>query len=134
MSNILRSILLVERDPAAREEVAMGLRKNIDCVVVEAGTALEVLDILAQEDICVLIAGNLHTSDEQIDLLKNVHRKFSHVITIPCVPLGNQEAIVKALKMGCYTYHIGYEQQRADRRLDGDRRPFPGVPGQPSVG
>jgi DNA-binding NtrC family response regulator len=104
MSNILRSILLVEKDPAAREELAMALRKNIDCVVAEAATALEVLDILAQEDICVLIAGNLHSSDEQIELLKNVHRNFSHVITIPCVPLGNQEAIVQALKMGCFTY------------------------------
>jgi len=104
MPNILRSILLLEKDPAAREELAAALRKNIDCVVAEAATALEVLDILTQEDICVLIAGNLHTPDEQIELLKKVHRNFSHVVTIPCVPLGDQEAIVQALKMGCFTY------------------------------
>jgi DNA-binding NtrC family response regulator len=104
MSNILRSILLVDKDPAAREELAMALRKNIDCVVAEAASALEVLGILAQEDICVLVAGNLHSADEQIELLKKVHRNFSHVITIPCVPLGNQEAIVQVLKMGCFTY------------------------------
>ena len=104
MFEALRSVLLAESNQQDREELAGMIRKEIDCVVYEAGNSAEALNILANETVCVLVIGILHPDQDETNLLKTVLRQYSQVLVIPVVPLGNQDAIVAALKIGCFTY------------------------------
>ncbi|AMV72844.1 sigma-54 dependent transcriptional regulator [Desulfuromonas carbonis] len=104
MLEALRSVLLAESNQQDREELAGMIRKEIDCVVYEADNSAEALNILANETVCVLVIGILPPDQDETNLLKTVLRQYSQVLVIPVVPLGNQEAIVAALKVGCFTY------------------------------
>jgi DNA-binding NtrC family response regulator len=104
MTETLRTVLLAERDPREREKLAAMIRKEIDCVVYEAGNPTEALEILANETVCVLVIGLFPPDHEEVSLLKSVLRSHSQVIVVPVVPLGDQNAIVEALKVGAFTY------------------------------
>jgi DNA-binding NtrC family response regulator len=104
MTEALRSVLLAERNPQEREELAGMIRKEIDCVVYEAGSPTEALEILANETVCVLIVGLFPPDHDETILLKKVLKQHSQVLVIPVVPLGDQKAIVEALKIGAFSY------------------------------
>jgi DNA-binding NtrC family response regulator len=104
MAEALRSVLLAERNIQEREELAGMIRKEIDCVVYEAGNPTEALDILTNETVCVLVIGLFPPDHEETSLLKTVLRHHSQVLVIPVVPLGDQQAIVEALKHGAFSY------------------------------
>ena len=100
----LRSVILADGDHAGRERLAFMLRKEIGCVVFEAGTAAEAVEILTREDICVLVCGILPGKGSGIDLLKEAFRINPQVVTILSVPLGDREAAVEALNSGAFFY------------------------------
>jgi DNA-binding NtrC family response regulator len=103
MSEALRSVLLVERNHQEREELAGMIRKEIDCVVYEAGNPTDALEILTNETVCVLVIG-LFPDQDGNSLMRNVLKHHSQVLVIPVVPLGDQKAIVDALKVGAFSY------------------------------
>ena len=103
MSEALRSVLLAECNIQERDALAGMIRKEIDCVVYEAGNPTEALEILGNETVCVLVIGQFPEQGEN-SLLKTVLRHHSQVLVIPVVPLGNQQAIVDALKIGAFSY------------------------------
>jgi DNA-binding NtrC family response regulator len=103
MTEALRSVLLAELNIQEREELAGMIRKEIDCVVYEAGNPTEALELLANETVCVLVIGLL-PDQEKTSLLKSVLKHHSQVLVIPVVPLGDQTAIVEALKVGAFSY------------------------------
>jgi len=104
MAESLRTVLLAERNIEEREELAARIRKEIDCVVYEAGNPMEALEILNNETVCVVVIGLFPPDHEETVLLKKVLRYHSQVIVIPVVPLGDQKAIVDVLKVGAFTY------------------------------
>jgi DNA-binding NtrC family response regulator len=104
MSEALRSVLLAEHNPQEREELAGMIRKEIDCVVYEAGNPTEAREILANETVCVLIVGLFPPDQGDPGLLKTVLKQHSQVLVIPVVPLGDQKAIVESLKVGAFSY------------------------------
>jgi DNA-binding NtrC family response regulator len=104
MTEALRSVLLAERNIQEREELAGMIRKEIDCVVYEAGNPTEALEILTNETVCVLVIGLFPPDHQEASLLKAVLRHHSQVLVIPVVPLGNQQSIVEALKFGAFSY------------------------------
>ncbi len=104
MSVDLRSVLIAEPDAKERGELAGMVRKEVNCVVLEAGTPSEALEILASEQVCVLILGRFPQDQEDTRLLKSELKNFSQVVVVPVVPLGDQNAIVEALRVGAFTY------------------------------
>jgi len=110
MNHSIRSILLLESDSEARDELAAAMRKDIGCVVLEAADTAEALDILEHEQVCMLIASPLDEPARQFDLLQTVHRKHSNVLAIAGVTNWDQGTILKVLRMGCFTF-LNYPYQ-----------------------
>jgi DNA-binding NtrC family response regulator len=104
MSDPLRSVVLIDGEQSGRERLAAMIRKEVGCVVFEAGTPAEGLEILAREDICVMVSGIFPGEKTGLQLHKEAFRINSQVVTIPCVPLGDRESAVEALNTGAFFY------------------------------
>lgn len=104
-SKDLRSILLVDRNHEQREAMAVILRKELGCVVLEAGTPAEALKIIDQGNICLLVTDLfLPDKDDGINLLKKTHKTNPEIITIAGIPSGDRKAINEVLKLGAFMY------------------------------
>ncbi len=104
MSDSLRSILLVDADRVAREGLAVMLRKHIGCVVLEAKSPTEALDVLEKQEVCLVITDLFGPKKEGIDLLRKIPAVNPQMATIVSVPYGDRESIVEALKYGAIFY------------------------------
>jgi DNA-binding NtrC family response regulator len=104
MTKNIRSILLVDSDNQARESLAVKLRNNIGCVVIEASDSAAAYDILENENINLLITELFMPGADGIELLKNTHKDFPSLATIAIVPIGDRELITKVLRLGTYFY------------------------------
>ncbi len=104
MSDSLRSILLVDADRAAREGLAVMLRKHIGCVVLEAKSPEEALGVIEKQDVSLLITDLFLPKREGIELLKKVPKVNPQVATIVSIPYGERESIVESLKFGAIFY------------------------------
>ena len=104
MNDPLRSVVLVDGDKAGRERLASAVRKEIGCVVFEAETPAAGMEILAREDVCVMVAGVFPGEKSGLQLHKEAFRINPQVVTIPSVPLGDREAAVEALNTGAFFY------------------------------
>jgi DNA-binding NtrC family response regulator len=104
MADPLRSVVLMDGERSGRERLAAMIRKEIGCVVFEAGTYAEGLEILSQEDTCVLVCGIFPEGKSAPQVLKDVFRINPQIVPIPSVPLGDREAAVEALNSGAFFY------------------------------
>ena len=105
MTEPLRSILLVDGDTHAREGLAVMLRKEIGCVVLEAANPAEALETLEKEEISVLVTELLFQQrNGGTELLRNVHGNYPEVVTFACVPVGDREKVSEVLKLGAFFY------------------------------
>ncbi|WP_260746742.1 sigma-54-dependent transcriptional regulator [Geoalkalibacter halelectricus] len=100
----MRSILLVDNDRLGRETLAVMLRKEIGCPVLEADAPEEALESLDGQDISLLITDLYAPKDLGIDLVKAVLRKNPEVVSVVMVPAGSREAVVKSLQAGALFY------------------------------
>jgi DNA-binding NtrC family response regulator len=100
----VRSILLVDQNKSSREELAVKLRNDIGCVVLEASAPEETTDILENENVSLLITDLFMPSQDGIELLKKIHKDHPDIATIAIVPSGNRELITEVLQMGTYFY------------------------------
>jgi DNA-binding NtrC family response regulator len=104
MTKNIRSILLVDSDDEARESLAVKLRNDIGCVVIEATDPAAGFDILENENINLLITELFMPGGDGIELLKNTHKDYPYIATIAIVPTGDRELITKVLQLGTYFY------------------------------
>ncbi len=102
--NSLRSILLVDNERHNREGLAVMLRKEIGCPVLEADTPASVAEILEGRDISLLITHLFPPKDEGIALIKQVLHESPGVACVVAVPSGDREAMVRALNSGALFY------------------------------
>ena len=104
MTKSIRSILLVDNDDQARENLAVKLRNDIGCVVIEASQPADAHAILQDENVNLLITDLFMPTGEGIELLKNTHADHPYIATIAIVPSGDRELITKVLQLGTYFY------------------------------
>ncbi len=100
----MRSILLVDSDRQSRETLAVMLRKEIDCPVLEVETPEEALASLESQDVSLLITDLFAPKNLGIELIKDVLRKNPEVVAVIALPNGHREAAVKALQAGALFY------------------------------
>jgi DNA-binding NtrC family response regulator len=100
----IRSVLLVENDPEQRELLAGKLRMKIDCVVHTVSTPTEAMGSLDTATVCVLIIGLDLDQHENHSLIDHARQHHPQVVVVPVVPLGDQQALIKALDGGAYSY------------------------------
>jgi len=114
MAETLRSILLVDADNHAREGLAVMLRKEVGCLVLEAASTVEAEEIIQREDISVLMTDLFLPQKSGIDLLKKVHATNAEIVTFAAVPFNDREKINEVLKLGVFFYiHAPYDFDEA---------------------
>ena len=110
----LRTILLVDGNRHERERVAIPLRKEIDCIVLETDTPEEALDIIEKEKVSLLLTDVSLPGKDGLELIKNVQKIDPEVVPMAIVPLHNRELEVEVLKMGAFFYiHTPYDFSEA---------------------
>jgi DNA-binding NtrC family response regulator len=102
MQDSLRSILLVSGDSSKREDLAVLLRDRNDCLVLEATTPEQALEIAQNEDVSILFTDLFLPQKKGIELLKKIHNANPQVVVLAGVPAENREAQVEALKAGAF--------------------------------
>ena len=102
MQESLRSILLVSSDSSKREELAVLLRDRNDCLVLEAETPEEALDIALNEEICILLTDLFLPEKKGIELLKKIQNANAQVVVLAGVPADDRATQVEALKAGAF--------------------------------
>jgi DNA-binding NtrC family response regulator len=100
----IRSVLLAEKDPEQREMLAGKLRHKIDCVVHTVGTQAEAMKALTTVPVCVFIAGLDLEQNENHSLINHARQHHPQMVILPVVPLGDQQALIRALKRGAFSY------------------------------
>jgi DNA-binding NtrC family response regulator len=100
----VRSILLVDSDDQGRDKLAVKLRHDIGCVVLEASQPAETSDILENENVSLLITDLFMPSKDGVELLKKTHKNHPDIATIAIVPSGDRELITEVLQLGTYFY------------------------------
>ncbi|MBN1141273.1 MAG: sigma-54-dependent Fis family transcriptional regulator [Deltaproteobacteria bacterium] len=110
----LRTILLVDGNRHERERVVVPLRKEIDCVVLEAENPEIALEILDKERISLLLTDLFLPQKEGLELIRKVQKVDPEVVSMAVVPLNNREMEVEALKLGAFFYiHTPYDFSEA---------------------
>ncbi len=104
MSEEMRSILLVDSNRQAREGLAVMLRKHIGCVVMESQSPAEALEILAEQEVSLIITDLFLPKRAGIELLKEARTLNPQVAVIVGVPYGDRDSVVEALKRGAIFY------------------------------
>lgn len=104
MDKSIRSILLVDGDDAVRERLAVKLRNEIGCVVLEAASPADCQEILGHENVSLLITDLFLPGREGTELLRKIHKTNPDITTIASVPTGNRELITEVLRLGAYFY------------------------------
>ncbi|MEZ4485906.1 MAG: sigma-54 dependent transcriptional regulator [Syntrophotaleaceae bacterium] len=102
MQDSLRSILLVSNDHSKREELAVLLRDRNDCLVLEAKTPEEALEIALAEEICILLTDLFLPQQKGIELLKKIQNANPQVVILAGVPTDDRTAQLEALKAGAF--------------------------------
>ncbi len=104
MTELLRSVLLAEKDPEQRELLAGKLRKKLDCLVHPVSTPADALEVLAATPVGVFIVGLDLDRDEDRNLIDHVRQYHPQVVLVPVVPLGDRQALIEALDRGAFSY------------------------------
>ncbi len=104
MSEEMRSILLVDSNRQAREGLAVMLRKHIGCVVMEAQSPADALEVLAEQEVSLIITDLFLPKRAGIELLKEARTLNPQVAVIVGVPYGDRDSVVEALKRGAIFY------------------------------
>jgi DNA-binding NtrC family response regulator len=99
----LRSILLVDGDRRNREALAVMLRREIDCLVLEADSPEDALSMLDSQEISLLLT-DLFPEGRGIGLIRDVLRRNPEVVSVLALPVGDRESAVKALQAGALFY------------------------------
>ncbi|NLC71789.1 MAG: sigma-54-dependent Fis family transcriptional regulator [Desulfuromonadaceae bacterium] len=110
----LRTILLVDGNQHERERVVVPLRKEIDCVVLEADSPEKALEIVEKEKISLLLTEMFLPRKEGLELIRKVQKVNPEVVSMAIIPLNNRELEVEALKLGVFFYiHTPYDFSEA---------------------
>ena len=104
MKRTMRSILLVEKNQRERENLAVVLRKDIGCVVLEAGSPEEALQIVEKEEVCLVITDLFLPAKDGLDLVGKIHKSDPGIATIVGVPEGQRDISLEVLRMGTFFY------------------------------
>jgi DNA-binding NtrC family response regulator len=108
----LRSVLLVNNKTTERSDLAVALRKTVDCTVLEADTPQQALDILEEEEVSVVLTDLFAPANEGLDLLKKVMRINSQVVVMVGVPTSQRDQSLEALKCGAFfCVNVPYNQE-----------------------
>jgi len=100
----MRNILLVHNDSHLRETLSVALRREIEGVVLEADSIGLALEILATEDISLLITGLYLPEKSGLRLLQEAKKIHSGMTTLLSIPAGDRSAINEVLQAGAFGY------------------------------
>jgi len=100
----VRSILLVSPDIPNREALAIKLRKEIECMVVEADSAESALDAAEGLDISLLITDIFLPEKSGLKLMLDIRNHHPSATAIVSLPTDNRENILESLNSGALFY------------------------------
>ncbi len=110
----LRSILLVDDDARQRARLAASLRKEIGCVVVEASSSQEALDLQGQNGFSLLLTSLFSPAGAGLELLQQTRELHPQTVILTAVPAGDRGAVTESLERGAYMYiNKPYDPQEA---------------------
>ncbi len=110
VKNTMRSILLVERNQREREILAAGLRREIGCVVLEAGSIEEASQILERQEVSLLLTDLFLPEKGGLDLVGALHQSHPGIATMVGVPEGHRDLALDVLRKGALAYvHTPYD-------------------------
>ncbi|NLV24633.1 MAG: sigma-54-dependent Fis family transcriptional regulator [Deltaproteobacteria bacterium] len=110
----LRTILLVDGNQHERERVAVALRKEIDCVVLEADNPEKALEILEREQISLLLTEMFLPAKDGMELIKKIPKINAEALSMAVIPRNHGDLEVEALKLGAFFYiHTPYDFSEA---------------------
>ncbi len=99
----MRSIFIVMADPHMRERLAVLLRREIECVVLEAENPEVALNMLKDEQTSLVITDLFPPKGKGLELLREVPRLSPGTPTIVCIPEGSWEFGAKAMQSGAFS-------------------------------
>jgi DNA-binding NtrC family response regulator len=110
----LRTILLVDGNQHERERVVVPLRKEIDCVVLEASSPEKALEILEKEKVSLLLTELFLPRKEGLELIRKLQKINPQAVSMAIIPFNNRELEVESLKLGSFFYlHTPYDFSEA---------------------
>ncbi len=103
-----RNILVIGSSPRERADLAVGLAREIDCVVLEADSPGSALKILDENTISILFTP-LHIPEKQhgIELLKKINKTHPEVVSVAGIPMDARDSVAEVLQLGVFM-HVGY--------------------------
>jgi len=104
METCVRSILLVSSDLAGRQALAVKLRKDIECMVIEADTPDMALQAVDSLDISLLITDIFLPDKGGLALMQEIRQRYPAVMSVVSLPTDNREYILEALNAGALFY------------------------------
>jgi DNA-binding NtrC family response regulator len=98
----LRSVLLVNDNEVERNQLAGALRKAIDCTVLEADSPAQALEILAEEDVSILLTNLFPPDNAGLQLLQDTAKLNAQVVVMVGVPATDRQMALEVLKCGAF--------------------------------
>lgn len=99
----MRSILVVMADSEVRESLAALLRKEMECVVLEAEHPDIAQVMMKEEQVCLAITDLFLPEKKGLELLRTTPRINPGTDTIVCIPEGAWEVGVEAMRSGAFS-------------------------------
>lgn len=104
---MIRKILIVDDFSANRKLISIVLKKSIhDIDIIEANDGEEALEIIAKEDICVIILDIVMPRMNGLQVLQKIksNTEYMHIPVIMCTANDEIESLEQALDLGALDY------------------------------
>jgi DNA-binding NtrC family response regulator len=98
----LRSVLIVHNNAKERGELAVAIRKTVDCTVLESDSPERALEALQEDEISVILTDLFGPTNAGLDLLKKASKLNTQIVTIVGVPVNQRNLALEALKFGAF--------------------------------
>lgn len=98
----LRSVLLVHNNAKERNDLAVAIRRTVDCAVLEANSPEEALALMQEDEISVILTDLFAPTNQGLDLLKQASQLNTQVVTIVGTPVDQRNMGLEALKLGAF--------------------------------
>lgn len=98
----LRSVLIVNDNIKERSDLAVAIRKTVDCTVIEADSPEVALELLQEDEISVILTDLFPPDNLGLELLKKASQLNNQIVTIVGVPTNQRDVALEALKLGAF--------------------------------
>ena len=98
----LRSVLIVNKNLKERSDLAVAIRKTVDCTVIESESPEAALELLQEDEISVILTDLFPPENQGLELLKKATQLNNQIVTVVGVPVEHRDIALEALKFGAF--------------------------------